>query len=103
LPVSVSRRLVRRVSQLRNDAFNAIFAGLLEELRAVALDVIAVTQRAGVGFELTGSEQLGEQRFAFPERNAGEAVTVEIDEIEDLKDKSRNFTLPPRPIDCCSD
>src|SRR6266567_803831 len=51
-PIASASRLVRRVSQLRDNPFNTLFACLFEKLDATAFDVIAVTQRAARSLRL---------------------------------------------------
>ena len=77
----------------RNDPLEPQFARFFEKLRAVAFDVIAVTQHAGIAQRL---QQLREDALSLAQRAAREIESLDIDQIEDMENQTRTAALIDR-------
>src|SRR3712207_2068504 len=81
---------------LRNDALYSVFASLFQKLRAVALDVIAVTQHPLVAQWL---HQFGQDKFAVSQWSTNETVPLNVDQIEDVEKQSAAKVLIDRLLE----
>ena len=79
-PVGRAPRAIRRVLPLRDDAFEAKLAGVGEDGRAVALDML-VEPDAGTGL----GHDRRERGLADFERIAPQVVAVQLDEVEGVE------------------
>src|SRR5215213_3633355 len=77
----------------RNDSLEPQFARLFQEQRAVALDVIAVTQHSAIAQRL---QQLREDALSLSQRAAREIESLDVNQIEDMKDQTRTTALVDR-------
>src|SRR6516164_972744 len=74
-------RAIRRVVALRDDAFEAELAGMGEDGRAVAFDML-VEPDAGAGL----GHDRGERGLADLKRIAPQVVAVQLDEVEGVEE-----------------
>src|SRR5215468_11441002 len=82
-PAPAAARPVRRVPALRDHALERHAARLPEERLAASHHVIAVAQRwSGIA----GLEQGAQRLLALHERNLGEVVAIEVQQVEDEVD-----------------